>query len=253
MTDTTALATERAPTFERALVLMALLYSACRFVPLPFADEIFRNAVSRLIVSQALDRHGRTFSSKLVAPLYTEEVGCLSGCLTALPRLLAKLILFPIRKLLAWLGAVRGIARDLITALLFGRSVERCLARGLLPEGGGELSGQAKLIRGAFDRALAGGELTLSKRALSAVVSRSKRGLSAAGRAVAAMFQRPGAGGELPEGERQAVSEGAEQVEHALADPGIAEEITAFDARFDRELERVGLAAAPPPPATSSG
>ena len=113
MSKPTALASERAPSFERALVLSALLYSACRFVPLPFADEIFRNAVSRLIVSQALDRHGRSFSSKAVAPLYAEQVGCLGGCLTALPKLLAKLILFPIRKLLAWIGAARGITRDL--------------------------------------------------------------------------------------------------------------------------------------------
>ncbi|MCC6903953.1 MAG: hypothetical protein IT377_33605 [Polyangiaceae bacterium] len=245
MTETTALTRERAPTFERALVLMALLYSACRFVPLPFADEIFRNAVSRLIVSQALDRHARTFSSKLVAPLYTEDVGCLSGCLTALPRLLAKLILFPIRKLLAWLGAVRGISRDLITALLFGRSVDRCLSRGLLPEGGTELASQGKLIRGAFQRALAASELTLSKSAVAAVVGRSKRGLAAAGRAVAAMFQKAGGNGELPEGEREAVNEGAVEVEQALAAPAIAGEIAAFDARFDQELERVGLGEPP--------
>ncbi len=243
MSKPTALASERAPSFERALVLSALLYSACRFVPLPFADEIFRNAVSRLIVSQALDRHGRSFSSKAVAPLYAEQVGCLGGCLTALPKLLAKLILFPIRKLLAWIGAARGITRDLVTALLFGRSVDRCLARGLLPEGGSGLAGQAKLIRGAFERALAESELSISKQALSSVVGRSKQGLAAAGRAVAAMFQkRSEAGGDLPEREREAVNEGAEQIENALTDPAVAGEIAGFDLRFDQELTKIGLA-----------
>lgn len=243
MPEPTALTKERSPSFERALVLSALLYSACRFVPLPFADDIFRNAVSRLIVSQALHRYGRSFSSKEVAPLYSEEVGCLSGCLTLLPKLLAKLVLFPIRKLLAWIGAARGISRDLVTALLFGRSVDRCLARGLLPDGGTGLAGQAKLIRGAFDRAIAGSELSISKRALAAVVGRSKRGLAAAGRAVAAMFQkRSEAAGDLPEREREAVNEGADQVESVLADPAVASEIAGFDARFDHELEKSGLA-----------
>ncbi|MBK8998194.1 MAG: hypothetical protein IPM35_20920 [Myxococcales bacterium] len=252
MSEPTALAHARAPSFERALVLSALLYSACRFVPLPFADDIFRNAVARLIVSQALDRHGRTFSSKEVAALYSEPVGCLAGCLTALPKLLAKLILFPIRKLLAWIGAVRGISRDLVTALLFGRSVERCLVRGLLPEGGTGLGGQAKLIRGAFDRALGESQLSISKSALAAVVRQSKRGLGAAGRAVAAMFQkRADAGqGELPEADRAAVNEGAERVEHALESPGVLQEIAAFDARFDQELERVGLGEPVQPEAT---
>lgn len=249
MSEPTALAQTRAPSFERALVLSALLYSACRFVPLPFADDIFRNAVARLIVSQALDRHGRTFSSREVAALYSEPVGCLAGCLTALPKLLAKLVLFPIRKLLAWIGAVRGISRDLVTALLFGRSVDRCLVRGLLPEGGTRLASDAKLIRGAFDRALAESELSLSKGALGAVVGQSKRGLAAAGRAVAAMFQKTGKS-ERPEAERAAVNEGAEQVEHALESPGVATEIAAFDARFDRELERVGVGVAGQPEAT---
>lgn len=242
MAEPDALARARTPTFERALVLSALLYSACRFVPLPFADDIFRNAVARLIVSQALDRHGRTFSSKEVAALYSEPVGCLSGCLTALPKLLAKLILFPIRKLLAWIGAVRGISRDLVTALLFGRSVDRCLVRGLLPEGGSRLASDAKLIRGAFDRALAESELSVSKGALASVVGQSKRGLAAAGRAVAAMFQKTGQS-ELPDAERAAVDEGAENVAHALETPGVEKEIAAFDQRFDQELERVGLGA----------
>lgn len=247
MSEPTDLAAPRPPSFERALVLSALLYSACRFVPLPFADEIFKNAVARLIVSQALDRHGRTFSSKEVAPLYSEPVGCLSGCLTALPKLLAKLVLFPIRKLLAWMGAVRGIAQDLVTALLFGRSVDRCLVRGLLPEGGTQLGSDAKLIRGAFDRALAGSDLGVAKSALAAVLGRSKRGLAAAGRAVAQMFQkRADAAADLPEAERAAVNEGASEVEHALRGPEVTREIAAFDARFDRELERVGLGAQEP-------
>jgi hypothetical protein len=116
-----------------------------------------------------------------------------------------------------------------------------------LPEGGTRLASDARLIRGAFDRALAASQLTLSKAALGAVVGRSKRGLAAAGRAVAAMFQRrpDSAEAELPESERALVNEGAENVEHALSDPAVEREIVQFDERFDQELSRVGLATDP--------
>ncbi|MBK7586750.1 MAG: hypothetical protein IPI67_42010 [Myxococcales bacterium] len=241
--ETTALAPAAKLSFERSLVLSALLYAACRFVPLPFADDVFRSAVGRLIVGRALELHGRSFSAKEVAPLYSESVGCTSGCLMALPMILAKLILFPLRKLLALLGAARGISRDLCTALLLGRSVERCLVRGLLPEGGERRESDAKLIRGSFDRALAASDLSTSRLLLGAAALASKRSLAAAGRAVAAMFQKrsDASPGELAEEERDAVNQGAENLEGALDDPRVVQEIEAFDARFDEQLTRSGL------------
>ncbi|MFO0570610.1 MAG: hypothetical protein U0263_33540 [Polyangiaceae bacterium] len=241
MPDPTALARSESPSFDRSLVLSALLFAACRFVPLPFADDLLRSAVGRMIVSRLLDQHGRTYSSSRVSSLYSEPGGCFGGCLVALPRFLAKLVLFPIRKILSWLFALRGVTRDLVTALLLGRTVERCLVRGLLPEGSDELALESRHIRLAFDGALEKSELGLSKAALTLALTRSKQSLGAAGRAVGAMFQKKpdAAAGEFPESERELVNQGADQVESALREPGVEKEIADFDQRFDAELERL--------------
>jgi len=225
--------------FDRSVLLLGLLHAACRFVPLPLADEWLQVAVLKRLVRRALRDAGRSFSVDHVRPLYDPGGGCLQGCLGLLPKLLIGIVLFPIRKILSLLGAVRGVTRDLTAALLLSRSVQRCLSAGRLSESPpDDLEREALVIRSAFDLAIRNTDLHLTTGALRAVLSSSKGLLFAAVRAARTVLRREAQEPEqaIPEAERPTVVAGTERLESALSDAEIQAEILAFDRRFDEAL-----------------
>jgi hypothetical protein len=225
--------------FDRTVLLLGLLHAACRFVPLPLADEWLQVAVLKRLVRRALRDVGRGYSVDHVRPLYDPGGGCLQGCLGLLPKLILGVVLFPIRKILSLLGAVRGVTRDLTTALLLSRSVDRCLSAGRLSDSPREvLEQEAMVIRAAFDLAIRNTDLHLTTGALRAVLGSSKGLLLAAVRAARAVLRRDEQDPEqaIPEAERPTVVAGTERLESALAVPEIQAEILAFDRRFDEAL-----------------
>lgn len=235
--------------FDRTVLLLALLHAACRFVPVPLADDWLQTAVAKQLVRRALAAQGRSYPVDHVRPLFDPSGGCLAGCLGALPKLLLKVLLFPLRKILAWLGAVRGVTSDLTTMLLLSRSIDRSLARGRL-FGPSEIAlhSEALAIRTAFDSALVSTDLHLTRAALRAVLAGSKGLLLSAARAARSAFAQGApqeVEGSIPEAERPAVVEGTTRLEAALATPEISAEILAFDQRFDGALSALPSAPLP--------
>ncbi|MBZ0117654.1 MAG: hypothetical protein K8H88_11695, partial [Sandaracinaceae bacterium] len=98
-------------------ITLGLLAAAARLTPVPFLDDVLRTRAFHLLVSRTLRAHGRTYGSVVVAPLYSDSEGCLSGCFTSLLFLPIKLLLFPIRKIFNWVMLAKHLARDLSEAL----------------------------------------------------------------------------------------------------------------------------------------
>lgn len=225
------------PTAHHVRVVCAILASASTFVPVPFIDDFLREKILQFMVSRTLKDHGRSYSSSLVKPLYSESGGCLEGCLMFLVKLPIKLLLFPIRKIIAWLSAIKTISDDLSTMLLLGRALDRCLSRGMLAEQT-ELAPEATRIRQAFDAASAGFDTTLLKRFLADALGQVPKLASSAARAARRIFRRGDPTDVEAElgGERDAVEEGAKKVEAVMADPQIVQLLERFDEAFDQRL-----------------
>lgn len=226
------------PRLRHEWALCAIAAAAARFIPLPFLDDLVKENATRVAVIRTLQTHGRTYPSGHVQPLYGSLDGCAVGCLKFVLMLPVKLLLYPVRKFIAIFGAVRGVPTDLMRVLLLGRTVHRCLERGLLSgEERAGLEREALRIRIAFDRAIEGMNLRLLTSALSDGLTGIK-GLSAA----AISFARRSFGRDaVPEQsdldpEDGRVEEGAQQVEAVLDRPEVEALMAEFDARFDALL-----------------
>ncbi len=230
-----------ATTATQLRLVCGLLASAARLVPVPFLDDVLRGKALQLLVSRTLRAHGRTYGSAHVAPLYGDEGGCLSGCLLSLVLLPIKLILYPVRKILAWVMAVKHLARDLSEAVLLGRTLERCLSAGRLAEASGaeDLRAEAARIRMAFASALAGSYLRLMRGTLTTAL-RSVSGLPRA--ALHALRRLRGKGDEadptagLSSADKRKVEEGAARVSAALETDEMRAFLERFDATFEENL-----------------
>ena len=238
---TEAIELARARPARHLLVVCALLSSAARFVPVPFLDDILRERIRQYLVSRLLRGSGRSFGSARVGALWKDAGGCASGCLALAWKIPLKLILFPIRKIIAIVSAVQGFARDVTESLLFGRALDRALARGLLPEGASdaELASQSVLVKSAFDRAVQGADTALVGGALAEAL-RGVKGLPKAALRTARSLVRSEAPAD-PEAaasaeDRQVVEQGAGAVEAALERADVARALADFDARFDAGL-----------------
>jgi hypothetical protein len=228
---------------RHVVVLCALLSAAARFVPIPFVDDIVRERVRQALVGQLLRINGRSFGTGRVQPLWRDPEGCAGGCLTLLWKLPLTILLFPIRKIVALIKAVRGFGSDVTLSLLFGRAVSRALELGLLSDGApdAELASQSLAVRRAFDVAQARTDTVLLGAALTEAL-RSVSGLMAAARKAARRLARSGPDPEAPTAGDAVLEQGVGVVEAVLARPDIARALADFDARFANALRQ--------PPAT---
>jgi hypothetical protein len=222
-------------------IVCGLLASAARFVPIPFLDDLLREKALQLMVSRTLKAHGRKYGSMFVAPLYSDDSGCLHGCLMFLLLLPIKLVLYPIRKILTWIMAAKHLAADLTESVLLGHTLHRCLAEGRLrgDEDTAKLRAEAELLRKAFSNAIAGTDLLLMQKAVGVAVS-SVKGLPRAALHAARNLRKksedadPTAG--LSQDEKQKVAEGTSRIERALDTPEMRAFLERFDAKFDENL-----------------
>lgn len=219
-----------------------LLASAARLVPIPFLDDLLHEKALHLMVSRTLKAHGRSYRSKLVAPLYGDPHGCLHGCLMFGLLLPVKIVIYPIRKIVAYVMAAKYLAKDLSEAVLLGRVLDELLGEGRLPDGAepAALGAEADRIRRAFDNAVQGTDMKILRGVLATAV-RSVAGLPRAAlhalrglRKKSAEDADPTAG--LSESDRAKVEEGADRVQSALSTPEMQAFLEAFDARFRSNL-----------------
>lgn len=236
------------PTLDasRERVLAALLYFAARFIPLPLLDDVARARLATWVVARVVAKRGVNLSRSQLAPLGEDSRGMLRGCLGALLRLPLAVVLFPVRKVAAVVFGVRNLVRDVLEVLLLARVVDRALDAGVLrgdaPEA--ELRAAALRVRGAFDRAFEGTDLTLLQRALLAAKVPLGSVVPAALRRLRALREQGDAAtpGALPAGGDDTLERESDRVRDALSSPAVRETLREFDARVDREL-RSGLPA----------
>lgn len=232
-------------TSTHLLVVCALLTAAARFVPVPLLDDVVKTRIRQYLVSRLLRRSGRSFGSGRVGALWQDSEGCGSGCLALAWKVPLKIVLFPIRKIVAIVTAIQGFSRDVTRSLLFGRAVERALAQGLLAEGGEPviLAAEATAVRRAFDHAVAGTDTALVGGVLADAL-RGVRGLPGAALRAARSLARAdlpaepeaSASASASASDRQLVEQGAGAVEAALQRPDVIRAIADFDSRFDAAL-----------------
>ncbi|MCA9607300.1 MAG: hypothetical protein KC619_16960 [Myxococcales bacterium] len=222
-------------------LVCGLLASAARLVPIPFLDDLLRERALQLMVSRTLKAHGRTYGSAKVGPLYGDTRGCVEGCAIFVVLLPVRLLLFPFRKILVWIMAVKNIARDLSEAVLLGRALDATLSRGRLPEAAAEgaLHEEALRVRRAFENALRGTDLTLLSSALRGAL-RSVSGLPRAAVAALRRLREKPDDADPTEGlsseQKRAVDEGTSKVRSALETPEITAMLERFDATFAENL-----------------
>ncbi len=243
---------------SRRLTLYAVLIAAAGFVPVPIVDDLLPRQLLRHMVLTAIRTACRTYPVRAVAPLY-QEGGCLSRVVELLVYLPLKLLLYPIRKIVKVVQAVRGLSQRTASTYLLGHSIARALAGGWLPEGAPpeRLAQQAALIRAAFDQTLERVSPMVFSRSVSAVLT-GLRGLGrGAYRAARALLRRRVEAGATPDGPAVPggpVGAAVDGIQAELASPTVAGYLAEFDREFDRTLE--GLArpgGTAPGPAAAEG
>lgn len=227
----------------RLRITAGILYAAARFVPVPLLDDLLRERITawmvRGTVPAVIPRAG-------LRPLWSSEQGCLGGCLGAMLWVPIKILLFPIRKVIAIALSVRWVSRDLAEMLLLGRVLDHALAVGLLRPVGSdpgrevaELAQQSREIRKAFDVALAATDTGF----LSALIGTALgplRGLVGAAMRTLRKLRR--SGDEPPAiegGDKAVIDSSVGRIEALLAQPEVKRFLAELDARFIENLEEL--------------
>ncbi|HMR73600.1 MAG TPA: hypothetical protein PKD61_00765 [Polyangiaceae bacterium] len=223
------------PGARHLMIVCAILAAAARFIPVPLLDDVVRERIRQIWVSRTLKSHGRSYSSKQVPALWQDPSGCAGGCLALWWKLPLKLLLFPIRKLIAIFSALSGLSKDVTEMVLFGRCTQRVLESGMLPEGGDQvvLAADARRIRSAFDVAFKQTDTSVLVATLRDVLQ-GVRGLSrAAVKGARAAFRAQAVAAHSDGG---VVDQGARDVQRALDSQALQSIFRDFDARFDTAL-----------------
>ena len=82
-------------------VVAGIVSASSRFIPIPFVDDVVRDQCRRYVVSRTLAAHETELTTKDLKPFYDGGGGCLGGCVGMVVRAPLKLLLFPIRKVVA--------------------------------------------------------------------------------------------------------------------------------------------------------
>ncbi len=150
------------------------------------------------------------------------------------------LITYPIRKVWAWIMAIRHLSRDLTTMVLLGRALDRSLRLGRLTEGEG-LEDEAEMWNQAFENAVTGMDTRVLTSSLATALSGVKGIGRAAVRTLRSLWQKRQKGDvtevEVPQSEKKVLDEGARSVEAALQKPEVVALLERFDERFEDNLK----------------
>lgn len=219
--------TERALVYQWAVCGIAA--AAARFVPVPFVDDIIRQRAAQTALARTLRAHSRSYSSDKLEPLWGDPDGA-KGLGRHFRKLAKKLVLFPIRKYVALVGAVRGVPTDILRVILLARSVDRRLARGELTDSE-NLAAEAKSLRLAVDEAMRHVDLRIITAALADALSQSRDLTGTAVAFARRRFSGSDSNSDLkPDDE---VANSADRVVEAFDRPEIVQLLENFDQKVD--------------------
>jgi GNAT superfamily N-acetyltransferase len=218
----------------RDWIVCALVAAAARFVPVPLLDDAVADRATVEAVRRTLRVHGRTYPVDRVSPLYQGQ-GWASRLLRSVARLPLRLALYPFRKIVRVVGAVRGVPADVTRVLALAHTTDRVLARGGLSSDDPQaLRQEARVVRAAFDAVLREMDLRLLRGVLGDALT-GVRGLSEAviahGRD---RFDRDRRAGSLEA--PGPMVETVARVQEALRRPEVRRQVAEFDARLDARL-----------------
>jgi hypothetical protein len=228
------LAGEPTPAAIRLRITAGILYAAARFVPVPLVDDLLRGQIVRWMVLSTLPG---ALPRDAVKALWSGG-GCLEGCLGQLAMIPIRLILYPVRMLLAVVLGVRWISRDIVEMLLLGRVLDHGLASGML-EGGKSPETIAVLaheIRTAFDDALRGTDTRLLGAILTTAIGPIRELVSAGVRSLRGLRRSGAEQPTIEPGDKQVIDASASRIERALMQPEVRRFIADFDARVIARL-----------------
>lgn len=235
------------PIATKPRLLLALLYAAGRFVPIPFVDDLVREQVALYAVAKAVEGAGATVPRAHLVPLGSPATGCFGGCLGLLVTIPLKLILFPIRKITSVIFGVRNVSRDVVEIVVLGRLVDRAVARGEIA-GSKTLEAQraeALLLRQALDAALKSTDFTILSATLRAVLG-PFRGVMLHALGVLRVMRRTGPDAAPPASDAT-LSESTSRLERAFDRPEVRALIEKLDQDVDAHLSRLRSEAAARP------
>lgn len=231
------------PFLTHQWVLAGVASAAARFVPVPFVDDMIRDRSRQFAVARTLAAHGVKYRSSQLAPLYDSGKGFFGGVAGKLTAIPLKLALYPVRKMVRIFGSVRGVPLDLMRTVLIGRTLDRCLRRGVFSSDGSseDWTRQARRVRDAFEvafddidwravKSLMGDTMVQVKHFKAQTVDKTRQ-----------VFGRddvdPDRLDDSPLRNDAAVASGATKVETMLQKPEILELMADFDRRFDEAFE----------------
>ncbi len=190
------------------------------------------------MVAKATAGRGAAVAPEAIAALAAPAEGCVAGCLKLAVQVPLAIVLFPIRKIMNIVFAVRHVSRDLVEIVLLGRLAERAVDRGWIDASlpAGEQRRQALLARTALDLSMKKTSAEILSAGVQAAIG-PVGGLMRAGLAVLRGMQRsdtePAVSADL--------AEGASRIERAFDQPEIRALIERMEARI--ETARVELVA----------
>lgn len=141
------------------------VYASARFVPVPFVDDVIRQRCRQYVVQTVLKDLPSDDSSD-VADLYSSGGGWFAGCASMTVRAPIKLLLFPIRKIVALVTSIRGVPLDVLRMVLLGRAIQQWKQIELVQDTNPNRE-QIDRFKAAFDQAFGGIDFRLLRSSVS--------------------------------------------------------------------------------------
>jgi hypothetical protein len=219
-------------------IAAGIISAAARFIPVPFVDDIVRGQCRRFVVSRTLSSHNDPVSIDELKPYYGKSGGCLTGCAAAVAKAPLKLLLFPIRKVMAVMTSVRGVPLEILRMVLLGRTLDRYLREGKITTAATATHDVAARMRAAFNEAFA----RMDFHVVRATVGDALRGASGWKAAAVASAKQLGDRQAAPDADLETdpqLEAGASRVAEVLSRPETLELFAEFDRRFDDAFDRL--------------
>ena len=238
---------------QQEWVACAIAAAASRFVPIPLLDDVVKERATLTAVSRTWQAHGRRPAPGAVGILAGDSGSFVGGLARKALTLPLTLLLYPVRKVVRVVTAVRSVSADLVGVLLLARSVDRCLAAGWFTgTDPAQLERDARLVRRAHDQSVAGVDLRVLEHAVGAGLRQVQGLREAAPRYARLAFGRRAeaghpAGQDAPPEPAAQVEAGVREVRAVLERPEIARLLRTLDSRFDAALAAATGLSAPGP------
>ena len=213
-------------------IVAGIVSASSRFIPIPFVDDVVRDQCRRYVVSRTLAAHETELSTKDLKPFYDDGGGCLAGCMGTLAKAPLKLLLFPVRKVVAVVTSVRGVPIEVTRTVLLGRTLDRYLREQKVVATPEHMARMRTAFQESFNRMDFRFVRAATADALSGI-SGWKNGAMKSAKAVAGPKDAEKDGLDATEN----VEKGASKVEEVMQRPETLSLFAEFDRRFDESLE----------------